>query len=141
MAMDVSIKLLSMVHSHTNFYSFIIEGIASVVVGVFCFFGLPDSPLLAKWLKPEESRFLELIYQSTRGARVAKESRTFSWSVLWKCMTDWQLYLQVLVYWSNCVPNYGLKFTMPQIMSNMGYESTKAQLLVGNIVPPSQLWY
>lgn len=44
-------------------------------------------------------------------------------------VTDWQLYLQGIVFWSNCVPNYGLKFTMPSIIANMGFESTTAQLL------------
>lgn len=30
---------------------------------------------------------------------------------------------------SNSVPNYALKFTMPQIIRNMGFTSTNAQLL------------
>lgn len=107
-----------------------IEGIASVVVGVATFFFLPDSPKHAKWLKPDEARFLELSHISTRGVK-AKETtnKGFQWGVLWSIFTDWQLYLQMLVFMSNSVPNYGLKFTMPQIMKNMGFESTTAQLL------------
>jgi hypothetical protein len=33
------------------------------------------------------------------------------------------------MFWSNVTPNYGLKFTMPQIIKNMGYTSANAQLL------------
>ena len=33
------------------------------------------------------------------------------------------------MFWSNVTPNYGLKFTMPQIIKNMGYTSSSAQLL------------
>lgn len=39
-----------------------------------------------------------------------KTKKGFQWSVLWSILTDWQLYLQTLVFMSNAVPNYGLKF-------------------------------
>ncbi len=110
----------------------IMEGIASVAIGVMCFFTLPDSPGYAKLLSNDEARVLELIHASTRGVKPTSEKskKRFRWSVLWQVVTDWQLYLQAMVFMSNAVPNYGLKFTMPQIMANMGFESTRAQLLV-----------
>lgn len=43
------------------------------------------------------------------------------------------MYLLILVNWSNAVPNYALKFTMPQIIKNMGFKSANAQLLT---IPP-----
>lgn len=51
-------------------------------------------------------------------------------------MLDGKIYLQVLVYASNSVPNYAFKFTMPQIIRNMGFTSTNAQLLTA---PPYML--
>ncbi|KXT09413.1 hypothetical protein AC579_8437 [Pseudocercospora musae] len=117
---------------------FILEGILSVVLGAVCFFALPDSPTTAKWLTPEESRFLELSHIAYRGVKTTdkmrnldgtKEKRKINWSVLKQVVADWQLYLQAIVFWSNCVPNYGLKFTMPSIIRNMGFKSTQAQLL------------
>lgn len=108
-----------------------IEGIASVVAGVGCFFLLPDSPSYAKsWLSDDEARFLNLMHASTRGVKTEEETkRHFNWGTLWQVLTEWQLYLQALVFMSNSVPNYGLKFTMPQIIENMGFTSTRAQLL------------
>ena len=44
-------------------------------------------------------------------------------------LKDWKIYLLIIAFWSNVTPNYGLKFTMPQIMKNMGYSSANAQLL------------
>lgn len=116
---------------------FIIEGIASVVIGASCFFLLPDTPSLSsKWLKPEEIRFLNLSYQATRGSKrdeLAEEGGNkkslAKWSTVKQVLTDKHLYLQVFVYWSNAIPNYALKFTMPQIIKNMGFTSTNAQLL------------
>ena len=93
---------------------------------------LPASGLstyAAKWLKPDEIRFLELSHRSTRGVVSKEAKKGFQWKVVWSILTDWQLYLQCLIFMSNSVPNYGLKFTMPQIMRNMGFESTNAQLL------------
>ena len=55
------------------------------------------------------------------------------WQILKSVLGDWQIYLQALVYWSNIVPNIGLKFSRPQIIKNMGYTSSNAQLLT---VPP-----
>lgn len=115
---------------------FILEGIASVLLGVGCFFLLPDTPSLSgKWLKPEEIRFLNLTYQATRGGTIdapkegTQHKKNFKWKVLAQVLTDKHIYLQALVFLSNTVPNYGLKFTMPQIIRNMGFTSTNAQLL------------
>lgn len=97
---------------------FLLEGILSVVVGASCFFLLPDSPETASWLKPEESRFLELMHVSSRGSKLAhdgEKKKKHHWKTLWQVLCDKQLYLQALVFASNSVPNYGLKFTMPQV--------------------------
>ncbi|PGH04347.1 hypothetical protein AJ79_07128 [Helicocarpus griseus UAMH5409] len=114
---------------------FLVEGAASVVLGIACFFVLVDTPALSTgWLEPEEVRFLELRLYAQRGRQVVDEKASkFDWKTLFSVLKDWQLYLQVLNFWSNAVPNYGLKFTMPQIIKNMGYTSANAQLLT---IPP-----
>jgi MFS family permease len=78
---------------------FILEGILSVAVGIASFFLLPDSPGTASWLKPDEG----------------EKDKKHHWKTLWQVLCDKQLYLQALVFASNSVPNYGLKFTMPQV--------------------------
>ncbi|EAS34242.3 MFS transporter [Coccidioides immitis RS] len=117
---------------------FIIEGLASIALSAFAFFALVDSPALSKrWLEPDEIRYLELRQRAQRGRVVVDEDPgKFDWSTLWQVVTDWQLYLQIINFWGNAVPNYGLKFTMPQIIKNMGYSSAKAQSLT---VPPYML--
>jgi hypothetical protein len=79
---------------------------------------LPDSPVTARWLEPDEARFLELMHVSSRGAKFSHEGekdKKHHWKTLWQVLCDKQLYLQALVFASNSVPNYGLKFTMPQV--------------------------
>ena len=114
---------------------FLIEGLASVLLGVLCFFCLIDSPSLSgRWLDPDEIRYLNLRKEARRGRVVVDEStKKFDWTTFFAAITDWHLYLQVLNFWSNAVPNYGLKFTLPQIIRNMGFTSSNAQLLT---IPP-----
>ncbi|KAL2272676.1 hypothetical protein FJTKL_06232 [Diaporthe vaccinii] len=42
---------------------------------------------------------------------------------------EWQLYPQALIFMSSLVPTYALKFTLPQIIRNMGFSDNQAQLL------------
>ncbi|EUC44801.1 hypothetical protein COCMIDRAFT_97338 [Bipolaris oryzae ATCC 44560] len=116
---------------------FILEGIATVLLGASVFFLLPDSPdhAAGRWLTVDEARFLRLTHIVTRGVkrerRVNAEGKKerVKWGVIGQVVKDWQIYLQAMVFASNAVPNYGLKFTMPQILKNMGFTSTTAQLM------------
>lgn len=110
---------------------FIIEGAATVLFAVLCYFCLVDTPELStRWLDPEEIRYLELRKRALRGRLVVDEKASkFDWKTFFNTITDWHLYLQILNFWSNTVPNYGFKFSLPQIIKNMGYTSANAQLL------------
>lgn len=115
---------------------FILEGLLTVVTGVATFFLLVDSPgLSSRWLADEEIRYLELRQAARQGnsARDSSIGASQKWKTTRSVLLDWQLYLLVLVYWSNSAPNYGMKFTMPQIIKNMGYTSSNAQLMT---IPP-----
>ena len=46
---------------------FILDGMASALVGISCFFFLPDSSSLSGWLEPDEVRLRCLLYDATRG--------------------------------------------------------------------------
>jgi len=114
---------------------FIMEGLGTVFMGVACFFLLVDSPTLSSaWLTPDEIRYLEL-RQAARRSHQAPEARqkTFDWTALRAVATDWKMYLLILANWSNAVPNYAMKFTMPTIVKSMGFTSANAQLLT---IPP-----
>lgn len=101
-----------------------------------CFFFLVDTPSLSgSWLTPDEIRYLELRQLARQGnsIHVRENEEKRKWQIARSVFLDWQLYLQAFVYWSNTAPNYGLKFTMPQIIRNMGFTSSTAQLLT---IPP-----
>lgn len=106
---------------------FILEGLATVAMGIAVFWLLPDSPdhAAGRWLTHDEARFLKLNHIVSRGLKMAKienegnaERRKQRLSFFAQVAKDWQIYLQAMVFASNSVPNYGLKFTMPQILKN-----------------------
>ncbi|KAF7555164.1 hypothetical protein G7Z17_g2366 [Cylindrodendrum hubeiense] len=116
---------------------FILEGICTVIVGVMCVFMLCDTPALStKWLDAEEIRYLELRQLSRRVTSPGeyKEGDShFNLSIFKDILFDYKIYLLTFANWSNAVPNYAMKFTMPSILTGMGYTSSMAQLMT---IPP-----
>lgn len=97
-----------------------------MILGISVFFLLPDSPdhAAGRWLTADEARFLRLTHIVTRGLKrerqvnAERKHKKVKWGAIGQVVKDWQIYLQALVFASNAVPNYGLKFTMPQILKN-----------------------
>ncbi|KAJ5183379.1 hypothetical protein N7492_000995 [Penicillium capsulatum] len=111
---------------------FIIEGLATIVMAAACYMLLLDSPSLSSsWLTPDEVRFLEV--RQLANTSLDSPHKGFDWRLLWDVFTDWKICLLIFANWSNSVPNYALKFTMPDIITTMGYTSAKAQLMT---IPP-----
>ncbi|KAL2834742.1 major facilitator superfamily domain-containing protein [Aspergillus pseudoustus] len=107
---------------------FIIEGLATIVLGAACFFFLIDTPALAKrWLEPDEIQYLELSMFIKQGGRVENESK-FKWRDLRMVLTNWRVYMQAWFLLVQSALSYGTKFTLPTITKSMGFSTTNAQL-------------
>jgi MFS family permease len=125
---------------------FILEGIASVVLGVACFFLLIDTPALsARWLAPEEIRYLELSMFIKQGGTSSEETG-FKWRDLRIVLSNWRIYVQAYFLLCQSTLSYGMsfpldsmicganlrdagtKFTLPTITKAMGFSNTNAQL-------------
>lgn len=97
-----------------------------------CYFLLLDSPSLSPgWLTPDEIRYLEVRQLASNNH--SGHHKGFDKRIIFSVLFDWKMYLLILATWSNAVPNYALKFSMPEIIKSMGYESANAQLLT---IPP-----
>lgn len=115
---------------------FLLEGLATVVLGMIVPFILPDTAETSKFLDADEKRYMALMgtaQDTSAHAGDGDHEKVSRWSVFKSVITDWQLYLQGIVYWSNTVPNYAMKFTLPTILKTMGYTNANAQLLS---IPP-----
>jgi MFS family permease len=86
---------------------FILEGLATVAIGVACFFMLIDTPALSKcWLSPEEIRYLELSMLIKQGGRVDHEA-SFQWRDLYMVLTNWRVYMQAYFLFAQSALSYG----------------------------------
>lgn len=85
---------------------FIVEGLATVVIGLILPFILPDSPDRAKFMTQQEKAFyvrrLQLDY-NTGGT----DSEGYKNKYLWQALKDWKIYLITVVFCGNSVPVYG----------------------------------
>ena len=105
---SVSIRVGMVYETYTNFihlFLVILEGILTVIVAVIAYFTLFDFPETASFLTEEERAFVvyRLKYQNFKeevdgGVRVAQDD-SFQWKFVKSAFLDWQIWLNVLVYW------------------------------------------
>ncbi|TEB21994.1 MFS general substrate transporter [Coprinellus micaceus] len=105
----------------------IIEGMLTVVVGIVAYFVMVDFPSSAAFLTPAERQYL-LDSQSTPG-----EEEHFEPRHVWAAVTDWQVYVFIVINLGFAVPLYGITFFSPTIINSFGYPPTITQLLS---IPP-----
>ncbi|KIM36238.1 hypothetical protein M413DRAFT_31834 [Hebeloma cylindrosporum] len=103
---------------------FILEGIATVAVGIIAFFVLVDFPATATFLTPEERSFI--VFKK-------REEEHFEMRHLWAAVCDWQVWLHILIYMSIIAPLYGITLFLPTIINSFGHSPAISQLLS---VPP-----
>ncbi|OQV05003.1 hypothetical protein CLAIMM_09807 [Cladophialophora immunda] len=107
---------------------FIIEGMLTVALGITLPFILCSSPEKAGFLSEGEKAFL-IQRLSTDSKIAAKDRDVFKWKYLKQALTDWKIYLSVLVFWGNTIPGYGFVFSLPAAIKGLGYSAAEAQLL------------
>lgn len=90
---------------------FILEGIVTVLVAIAAFFILYDFPETADFLTEEERAFVvyRLKYQGQitaagdDGPQVG-EADEFQWAYVWAAFKDWQIWVNIFVYWGVSEP-------------------------------------
>ncbi|KAJ6521968.1 MFS general substrate transporter [Mycena vulgaris] len=110
---------------------FILEGIATVVVGFMAFFILVDFPSTASFLTLEERSFI--VWRKKYDNSSVGEEEHFEMRHLISALVDWQVWLHILIYMSIIGPLYGITLFLPTIISTFGHNVPVSQLLT---VPP-----
>jgi sugar phosphate permease len=109
-------------------WMFIIEGIPAVVLGVVCLFVLTDRPAQAKWLSPDERKWLQqrLDDDSRPRARLAQGS-------LWQVLFNRNVLILSLVLAGSTAVSSGVQLWQPQIIQSYGLTNMQTGLL--NSIP------
>lgn len=115
---------------------FIVEGSVTVLMSLLCFFFLLDTPRHAwKWLTEDEIRFLELQFQMKQASGscgTVIDTRS-TWQVVKPILFNWKLYMQASAGLAISASSYGLKFSLPSIIKNMGFQHAAAQLMTAPV--------
>ncbi|KAI4734515.1 MFS general substrate transporter [Aureobasidium sp. EXF-12298] len=114
---------------------FILEGLLTFLVAIIAYFVLVDYPETASFLTVEERAFItyRLKYDgqdanTEHGYRVAQTDRSDK-KFVFAAFKDWQIWVNVVVYWGYVCPLYGISLFLPTIIKELGYKTTTAQLL------------
>ncbi|KAF9444269.1 MFS general substrate transporter [Macrolepiota fuliginosa MF-IS2] len=110
---------------------FILEGIATVAVGLTALLVLVDFPATAGFLTPEERSFV--IWRKKYDGSSVGEEEHFEMRHFWAAVSDWQVWLHILIYMSVIAPLYGITLFLPTIINSFGFPPAISQLLT---VPP-----
>lgn len=124
---------------------FILEGIITVLVAFCAYFLIHDFPDTATFLTEEERAFAvhRLKYQGQEnlgnaaggGGDVEGQARAqveqaeeFEWAFVWQAFTDWQIWVNIFVYWGVSFPSVQTSFPW-LCLSCLGWATSAERLL------------
>lgn len=105
-------------------WMFLMEGLPAVAIGILIFFMLPDRPRDAKWLSPEQKRWLEITL-----AIEPNHPAKANFLTTIKSFYNPRVITLCLVYLANTSANFALAFFLPQIIASMGTTQMQTGLL------------
>ncbi|KAM0750621.1 MFS general substrate transporter [Meredithblackwellia eburnea MCA 4105] len=127
-----AIANLDHVHGYRAWrWIFGIEGLGTTIFGLLMFLLVSDTPAKSKWLKDDERRYLVLRLKYSNGPVPNKQE--FDWKYVWQALKDWKGWLGCVLFWGTAIPVYGMSYTLPTIMKNLGFSAARAQ---GVTAPP-----
>ncbi|KAK7948855.1 uncharacterized protein PG986_009741 [Apiospora aurea] len=105
-------------------------GIATVLVGIGCWWMVFDWPEDARFLSADDRIRMQRRLIADRQGRTAED---FDKRHIWAALRDWKTYGYMFIYSGALVPLYAFSLFLPTILKGMGHVGTRAQLLS---VPP-----
>ncbi|KAI9715780.1 MAG: hypothetical protein M1812_005779 [Candelaria pacifica] len=110
---------------------FILEGIATTLIGVASFWMVFDFPDEATFLSNIDRE--RVIRRLKADQQSSAEHEEFKMSYFWASVKDWKTWNSAIIYMGADGALYAFSLFLPSIINELGYTSTKAQLLS---VPP-----
>ena len=107
---------------------FLLEGIPSVLLGIFTFFYLTDRPRQAQWLTAGERTWLEGALEKEQREKRKRQGLTLLESL--RHPRVWRL---CFLYFAIVISFYGVSFWLPQIIKNFSGLSTPFVSLVSSL--------
>jgi len=110
---------------------FILEGLATVIVGIISYWMVFDFPDEATFLNPADRA--RVIRRLKADQQASANHEEFKSTFLYASLRDWKTYAFAIIYMGAVGSLYAFSLFLPTIISQLGYSSTRANLLT---VPP-----
>lgn len=110
---------------------FILEGLLTVLFGVASIWMVHDFPDEARFLSDTDRA--RVIRRLKEDQQSSAEHEEFKMKYVWMAVKDYKMWLGMVIYMGCDMPLYAFSLFLPSIIRQMGYTSTRAQLLS---VPP-----
>ncbi|BCS20047.1 putative MFS transporter [Aspergillus puulaauensis] len=108
---------------------FLVEGFPSVIVAVFAWFIIPDSPGTASFLEPRQRMVAQTRMGNGGRSDYPGHRRRFNWSEVGKTLADPKAYITAFMFFSCNVAFSSMPVFLPTIIQDMGYSSLNSQAL------------
>lgn len=112
---------------------FLVEGFPSILIAVWAWFWIPDSPSTARWLNVRERKIATLRLRNESKTPPTQSQpahkRTFRWHEVLTTLRDPKAYLTALIFFNCNVAFSSMPVFLPTILRDMGYDSRAAQAL------------
>lgn len=106
---------------------YIIEGVVSLLVVPWVWFGLPEDPARAHWWTSEELVIMEK-REVLRREYMGREA--FDWAQVRSALVEWRVYTGAAIQFLQDIVLYGFSTFLPSILKNgLGFDSLQAQYL------------
>lgn len=110
---------------------FILEGLFTVIAGVVSIWMVHDFPDNAKFLSEDDR--LRVLRRLAADQQASAHYEKFDMKFFWESIKDWKTYAFAIIYMGTDGSLYAFSLFLPTIIKQLGYTSTKANLLT---VPP-----
>ncbi|OQO05706.1 hypothetical protein B0A48_09799 [Cryoendolithus antarcticus] len=128
---------------------FLVEGFPAVLVAVWCWVWVPDSPATARWLTPRERKVATLrlrretvdagpdgdekAFKTTRSMTLPRHKKKFQLKEVAKTLADPKSYLTAAMFFCCNVAFSSMPVFLPTIINSMGFSKLASQ---GLSAPP-----
>lgn len=96
---------------------FILEGLATVLIGIACFWMVQDFPDKATFLSPDDKK--RVVRRLAQDKQASAENEDFDMVYFWSSMKDWKTWLYAVIYMGADMPLYGFSLFVPTIIEEL----------------------
>ncbi|GJP89600.1 MFS transporter [Aspergillus niger] len=113
---------------------FLVEGFPSIIVAVFAWIVIPDTPGSASFLNPRQRAIAQLRMDELKPNRKphqqqSQQRKSFNWKEVKKTLADPKSYITAFMFFSCNVAFSSMPVFLPTIIQDMGYSSLTSQAL------------